>query len=345
MINSISIKNFTAFKDLTVKYGKGINVFLGANSTGKSHLLKLMYALCAANKPLEKELFGDPQHYISSKLKGVFKPEGKIGRLCRNDEKAIIRAGFIPDRSIEFAFSSDMDEVVITDNQSYEKYSWEPVFIPPKEMLSLFEGFSSLYLKRELTIDETYFDLCQAIETPKLKGDHSEQTSNLLKKIKNICEGEFLLVKQKKFYFKPTKGEMLEIELAAEGFRKLGILQRLIENGHILPGVSGPLFWDEPESNLNPSLMKQLVIILLEMARGGQQIFLATHDYVVLKWLELLKNKDEQIFFHALYKNDDGEIEINSTDDYLKICPNAIDTAYSDLIDQDIENTMGGLGK
>ncbi len=345
MINSISIKNFTAFKTLDVNCTEGINVFIGGNSTGKSHLLKLMYALCAANKPLEKELFGDPQRYISSKLKGVFKPEGKIGRLCRNDKKAIIRADFIFDRSIEFAFSSDMDEVVITENQSYEKYNWESVFIPPKEMLSLFDGFSSLYLKRELTIDETYFDLCQAIETPKLKEDHSKHTSNLLEKIKKICEGEFLLVKQKKFFYKPVKGKMLEVELAAEGFRKLGILQRLIENGHILPGATGPLFWDEPESNLNPSLMKQLVIILLDMAREGQQIFLATHDYVVLKWLELLKNKDEQIFFHALYKNDKNEIELSTTDDYLKICPNAIDKAYSDLIDQDIENTMGGLGK
>ncbi|MBF0234085.1 MAG: AAA family ATPase, partial [Desulfamplus sp.] len=77
----------------------------------------------------------------------------------------------------------------------------------------------------------------------------------------------------------------------------------------------------------------------------GQQIFLATHDYVVLKWLELLKNKNEQIFFHALYTNDDGEISLNSTDDYLNICPNAIDTAYAELVNREIENTMGGLGK
>jgi len=345
MIDSISIKNFTAFKELNVECTQGINVFIGANSTGKSHLLKLMYALCAANKTLKKELFGDPERHITDKMKGVFKPEGKIGRLCRNDEKAIIRADFDPDRFIEFAFSSDMDEVVVTDNQSYEKYSWEPVFMPPKEMLSLFEGFSSLYLKRELTIDETYFDICQAIETPKLKDAPIKQTSDLLEMIRRICNGEFLLVKQKKFYYKPTKGKMLEVELAAEGFRKLGILQRLIENGHILPGATGPLFWDEPESNLNPTLMKQLVIISLEMSREGQQIFLATHDYVVLKWLALLKNKDEQILFHALYRNDDNEIGLSTTDDYLKISPNAIDAAYADLIDHDIENSMGGLGK
>ncbi len=343
MINSISIKNFTAFQELTVECAQGINVFTGANSTGKSHLLKLMYALCAANK--QHKIRGEMVRDISAKLNGVFKPEGKIGRLCRNDNKTIIRVDVIPDRCVEIAFSSDMDEVVVTENMEFERFSWEPVFIPPKEMLSFFEGFASLYLKRELTIDETYFDICQALETPKLKGEPNKQISTLLRKIKETCEGEFLLVKQKKFYYKPVKGKMLEVELAAEGFRKLGVLQRLMENGHILPGATGPLFWDEPESNLNPTLMKQLVIILLEMARNGQQIFLATHDYFVLKWLELLKNKDEQIVFHALYKNDDDEIELNSTDDYLKICPNAIDAAYADLIDQDIEKSMRGLGK
>ena len=345
MINSITVKNFTAFNALDVKFSDGINVFLGANSTGKSHLLKLMYAVCAANKPLYKELTGDPKRYLSDKLKGVFKPEGKIGRLCRNEEKAIVRVDLIPERFIEFAFSSDIDEVVVTDNEEYEKYSYEPVFIPPKEMLSLFEGFSSLYLKRELTIDETYFDLCQAMETPKLKGKPYEKISSLIETIKDICGGEFLLVRQKKFYYKPKKGEMLEIELAAEGFRKLGILQRLIESGHIMPGASGPLFWDEPEANLNPALVKHLVTVLLELSRKGQQIFLATHDYVVLKWLDLLSQSNDRILFHALYKNDENEIEINSTDDYLKICPNAIDDAYAELVDREIDHTMGGPGK
>lgn len=345
MINSISVKNFTAFNTLDVKFSEGINVFIGANSTGKSHLLKLMYAVCAANKPLDKELFGDPKRYLSDKLKGVFKPEGKIGRLCRNKEKAIVRVDLIPGRFIEFAFSSDIDEVVVTGNEEYEKYSYEPVFIPPKEMLSLFEGFTSLYLKRELTIDETYFDLCQAMETPKLKGKLYEKISGLIETIKNICGGEFLLVRQKKFYYKPKKGEMLEIELAAEGFRKLGTLQRVIESGHIMPGASGPLFWDEPEANLNPTLVKHLATVLLELSREGQQIFLATHDYVVLKWLDLLSKSNDRVLFHALYKNDENEIEINSTDDYLKVCPNAIDDAYAELVEREIDHTMGGPGK
>jgi len=347
MINSVSIRKFTAFQDIKLSFSKGINVLVGANSTGKSHLLKLLYAVTAANKPEEiSVLSGDPTRFITDKLKGVFKPENDVGRLCRNDaNRSTIRVDLEPGRAIEFAIASEMDQIVITENLSYEKYSWAPVFIPPKEILSIFEGFSSLYLKRELTIDETYFDLSQALETPLLKNVPGEKITRLLSMIKKICEGEFLLRKNKKFYYKSNKGGLLEVELAAEGFRKLGVLQRLLQNGQLLPGASGPLFWDEPESNLNPSIMKQLVKILLELSRNGQQVILATHDYIILKWLDLLAKPEDKILFHALFKNQSGEIEVNSTPDYQVIHPNAIDDTFADLIDKEIEHSMGDLGK
>jgi AAA15 family ATPase/GTPase len=346
MIESISLTNFTAFKDLTLKCSSGINIFIGANSTGKSHLLKLMYTLCAANKPVKTKMNEDPARMLSDKLRGVFKPEGKIGRLCRNaSEKSIIKADFMGDTVINFAFSMDLDEVVVMDDMGYLKYDRIPVFIPPKEMLSSFPGFSSLYMQREIIIDETYFDLCQALEMPKLKEEPNQIVSNLLNSIKTACDGEFLLIKQQRFYYKPIKGIMLEAELSAEGFRKLGVLQRLLQNGHIRPSISGPLFWDEPESNLNPKLIKTVVNILLELARNEQQVFLATHDYVLLKWFDLLLKPDDKITFHALYQNEEGHVEHNSSDDYLTIHPNAIDDAYAELVDKEIEHSVGDLGK
>jgi ABC-type multidrug transport system ATPase subunit len=120
----------------------------------------------------------------------------------------------------------------------------------------------------------------------------------------------------------------------AEGFRKAGILSRLLETGAIQPGVSGPLFWDEPESNLNPKLMKLLVQILLELSRNGQQIILATHDYVLLKWFDLLmdKGKDDHVRFHALYRDDQSDdVKIDSTDDYREIENNPIAEAFNNL--------------
>jgi predicted ATP-dependent endonuclease of OLD family len=44
-IQSISIERFTAFEHFKAELSPGLNVFIGANATGKSHLLKLSCTL------------------------------------------------------------------------------------------------------------------------------------------------------------------------------------------------------------------------------------------------------------------------------------------------------------
>ena len=55
----------------------------------------------------------------------------------------------------------------------------------------------------------------------------------------------------------------MSVQMAAEGIRKLGILQLLLENKQLNPSVPCTLFWDEPETNMNPKLVKLLVEVLL----------------------------------------------------------------------------------
>ena len=76
--------------------------------------------------------------------------------------------------------------------------------------------------------------------------------------------------------------------------RKLGLLWVLVQNG-VLQGGS-VLFWDAPETNLNPSLFGEVIEVLLELQRIGVQVFLATHDYVILKELDLrAKSRDKVV--------------------------------------------------
>jgi energy-coupling factor transporter ATP-binding protein EcfA2 len=342
MITSVEVKNFTAFANVSLDISPRLNVLVGKNSTGKSHLLKLMYAICAA-KP---EHGSDPAAAITRKLFGVFKPEKKIGRLCREGaQRAEVKAAFVFDKSIAFAFSQDMKEIVVTDDQDFARYSWLPVFLPPKEVLSLFPGFASLYTQREIAADETYFDLCQALETPALRDSPQVEQRVILEKLAVASDGEFVLMQQKRFYYKPKKGQMLEVELAAEGYRKIGMLQRLVQNGRVNPGASGPLFWDEPEANLNPLLMKQLVDVLMTLCRSGLQVVIATHDYVTLKWIDLLRKDGDQVRFHTLFHDQDDGVAVRSTDEYQRLAPNAIDDAYADLVDEDVRRSLGGLGQ
>ena len=103
------------------------------------------------------------------------------------------------------------------------------------------------------------------------------------------------------------------------------------------------------ESNLNPKLMKDLVLALLELARNGQQVILATHDYVLLKWFDLLldkKGKGDQVRFHVLSREaETGQVLLDTMDDYRAIEPNAIAETFNELTKEQVARKMGGLGK
>lgn len=135
--------------------------------------------------------------------------------------------------------------------------------------------------------------------------------------------------------------------MTAEGYRKIGVLHRLLCNQSIIPGKTGALLWDEPEANLNPKLMKELVQVLLELSRNGQQIILATHDYVLLKWLDLLmqkKGKEDHVRFHVLQRREeDARMSVYSTDDYGQLIATGISMTFGELYEKEIERSLKGI--
>ena len=44
-IENLKLKNFTVFEDVSFDFCGGINVLVGANGTGKSHVLKALYGV------------------------------------------------------------------------------------------------------------------------------------------------------------------------------------------------------------------------------------------------------------------------------------------------------------
>jgi len=53
MLSKITFEKFTAFEKLEVLFSPGINVFIGENGTGKTHILKVAYAACDIAKSKE----------------------------------------------------------------------------------------------------------------------------------------------------------------------------------------------------------------------------------------------------------------------------------------------------
>ena len=110
----------------------------------------------------------------------------------------------------------------------------------------------------------------------------------------------------------------MEMPLVAEGLRKLGMLARLIATGALLD--KGYLFLDEPDSNLNPVLIKQVAKSILDLCASGIQVFIATHSLFLLRELEILlsdgTHKKVKARFFGLHKTDVGvEIDQGSSVD------------------------------
>lgn len=358
MITRLSLRNFTAFRDLEIDFSPRINVIIGENGTGKTHLLKVAYGLCTAgtvfkNRPdLDTE---DLEAVLTSKILRLFMPlDEKLGKMHHTGakEKAQFGAHFLLQDKDEArmcaTFHNNSKALVIQDSANYKQYQSEPVFIPTKEVISFMKGFNSLYEKYGLSFDKTYQDICLLLDLPELRPKMLHEKSKwAMAEIESICGGRFVFYGGGNVTFK-TENVEYSANSIAEGFRKAGVLSRLLGTGAIQPGVSGPLFWDEPEANMNPNLLRLLVQILLELSRNGQQVVLATHDYVLLKWFDLLmdEGKEDHVRFHSLYRDEDsGTIAIKSTDDYLEIDPNSIDEAFESLINSDLDRTMGDLGK
>ena len=204
-------------------------------------------------------------------------------------------------------------------------------------MLAHAPGFRSLYAGREIHFEEIYADVVDRAYRPVLRGPIDKERKRLLKLIERPMEGK-VVIKEEEFFLKNRQGN-LEFTLLAEGMRKLALLWLLIQNGTLLSGSI--LFWDEPEANLNPSVIGQIVAILLELQRMGVQIFLATHDYVLLKEFDLRGQCSDAVRFHSLFRHPQTkEIMSHGTTDYASIHPNAIADSFLDLYDRDIKRAL-----
>ncbi len=337
-ITRVKLENFTVFESLDLEPSPGINVLVGANGTGKTHLMKVCYAACAVTGTNISCL---------NKLYNVFLPATSdcFGLVNRRDERQLGKVGiFSGERSLELSLDKQggmaaRGEVFVNPTNWYEP-KIDSVFIPPKEMLANAPGFSSLYMAREIHFEEVYVDILQRAYLPSLRNPVNSQHEQILGSISDSLGGT-VTVRGERFFLTDELGD-LEFTLLAEGLRKLGLLWLLIRNGSLRPGAV--LFWDEPETNLNPKLYGVVIEVLLELQRLGVQVFLATHDYVVLREIDLRAEKGDRVAFHSLYwSGETGEIECHTTGNFQEIHPNAIMEAFDSIYDREIKRSLGGL--
>lgn len=323
-IKAVKLCNFMAFEgEHELNFVEGINVIMGENGTGKTTVLKTIYATTKFDTGF---LFGDAYletaKYFSPNASDildyfhsdsfyleVLDKEGKCS--VKIDKDGIAHLG-------KKSFSGDVDN------------SSDAIFIPTTEMLSHSKGFLALNRKYKLPFDETQVDIISNASLPETR-EISDTMTKILEKISTVIDGT-VIQEDDVFYVVKHDGRKIEFSLEAEGLRKFALIWKLIRNGLLESG--SVLLWDEPEANLNPELYELAAEILLELQKNGVQIFVATHSYNFAKYLEIRRTEPEQVQFHNLYRASDGRICNESAFRMEDLTQNHIMMADNKLLDE-----------
>lgn len=316
MLTKLHVKDFTVFADAEFTFG-ALNVIHGENSSGKTHILKLAYSVVsslvpAPNEPVgERPTKGTMDQRFGTKFVAVFRPDrGKLGRLARRiqgQKRAEITADFGHDGKATFSFSTQSDRTVKTDILPSAWLTQAPVFLPTRELLSVYPGFVSLYETQAIPFDEIWRDTCVLLGSPVARGPRKKEIAALLEPLETAIGCKAVLDGDRFFVQMTSPNAKVEADLVAEGYRKLTMVARLIANGSL--DERGYLFWDEPEANLNPRLIKRLAPLLLDLAAGGVQVFIATHSLFLLRELEIQQsNRADRVNtrYFGLHPTGDG---------------------------------------
>ena len=299
MLKKATIRNFGPLPSGDYVFAAGLNVVVGENGSGKSQLLKLLYSLLKAqadSKELTKSVL---QKSCAEKLVGVFRPD-VLGRLVTrkqgHDRCEIALTMCESEQNLAISFATRSSSSVQVDTLPTAQIALSPAFLPTRELLTLCPWFGPLYDTHHVPFEESWRDSVSLLEKPALKGPRAEVAVGLLQPLEKAMGGKALVDSASgRFYLQIPGAGKMEMPLVAEGLRKVAMLARLIANGSLLE--QGFLFWDEPETNLNPRLIRVIARCIMALCRQGIQVFVATHSLFLLRELEMLNEKPE---FHRV---------------------------------------------
>jgi predicted ATPase len=101
------------------------------------------------------------------------------------------------------------------------------------------------------------------------------------------------------------------------------------------------LFFDEPETSVNPELISSLVDILLELSRLGSQVFIATHSEVLASYININRNNEDHVMFYSLVKDVNGQVIAYSNDRFDKLEPNKLSEEPVKIYELELDRRMG----
>ena len=177
MIQQLDVENYTVFKKAAFEFGSQLNVFIGENVTGKTQILKLIYAVVSLfskaqelNQPVEL-MDGSKE---AESFKAIFKIDS-ITDLVHTESKQ----QSLPKKKAHVSISCNEHadlEIVLHDDKNHANTSFQDkkdflhnssaLYLPVHELLTIYPNYQSLSKMYQLPYDSTVDDAIAKLGLP-----------------------------------------------------------------------------------------------------------------------------------------------------------------------------------
>ena len=193
-VREIRVNNYSVFDDIKIDTAAAVNVIVGQNGTGKTHLLKYIY--------------------VASKV-----------------DKSTLDIDFLRQYGVPFDRSDyPVQGYLVTDK---EESSLDALYIPVKDMLTHAKGLLSMAEKyRDFPFDRTLTDIIKRANQWTVK-EPTLLAKAILPYLERMMDGQ-VVVQDEEFYIRKHDERMVSFAVEAEGLKKIGLLWQLLmtENIH-----------------------------------------------------------------------------------------------------------------
>lgn len=305
-----NFKNFAKLKDTNIAFND-ITVIAGKPSTGKSYVMKFMYAIDETWTNL---------CYISNgtESKKILKENEKkdFHFLMRNILESIF--GSIEQINNNFSYQSNFLDIEYIDNTltinklELKREVTSATFVETPLILEFEKFLPKEKFKTPYHIDS----LLQELN----KSDFSftsDETSDFINKFRTsssqIINGN--ISKGSQGFSFESNGKSFNIINTSSGTKSIGLLQYLVTNKALKKG--SVLYWEEPEVHLHPKWQLKMVDLFVELMNAGIKIVFSTHSPYMADYLNAISQKNgyrERISFN-LFEESEGVVENHILDD------------------------------
>lgn len=328
---NLHLENFAKIKNSNLDI-QDITVIAGKPGTGKSYIMKMMYAINEAfylnlksyhkliNDVFEDkiidDLFGENKKELLKSIQDSLQNEklilDNLKKNINDNLKNLIISIFSNYSQISNNFIVSYDNLQIkleneilnikTTNAHFKKKIEEIVFVETplilefKKFMNREKGKTPYHIESLLKVLDTDYSFTDE-EQDKFIADFTKKSHEIIQG--NIeSHGD-------SFIFNKTDDKNYDIVNASSGIKSIGLLQYLVTNKALKKG--SVLFWEEPEVHLHPTWQLKMIELFIELMNAGVKVVFSTHSPYMCDYLNALSEKRDfknRVSFNLLQEKD-----------------------------------------